>query len=714
VPAYVAYGTTATTGANNYVVFAAANATSVTVYGLSASTSYTADVYSYNVGTVAGFENYNPAGGTSGAFTTLPQPALTAGTLMVEENFDYAAATALTAQGWTVAGANANPVISTTAGNNLSTTYPRGAALSATPAGTSSKAALASSGQDLYRTGVRPASSNVTYGAAIINVSAAQATGDYFTGFNPSGTATNYRNRVYIKSSGTGFVMGLSAGNETEVYATPVFSFNTNYVLVLKYENSAATGNLDVANIFLLPIDTDLRQEPNAPLLTVSTTNAANPNLANTITGMLLRQGNSSNAATLTIDGIRLATGWGAALGRPIFTSPFASIAAGSYYDVAVNNAASVTATGPVNVEDNLTLTSGNINTTTTNLLKLYEGTTITGGSNSSLVNGPVARVISTTGVNVPFPIGSGSQFRPVALNVTSQAAATTYTARVTNQNSGRGIDNTNGGALTRVSAQRYFTISENGTSNFQNGVVTLSFSSGDGVTDLNTLRIARSANGSSPYADVNPAGTPVVTGTPAAGAIAAVTSALGDFALATTATDFNNPLPVELTKFAAQRQSAGVALQWATASEKNSAYFDVQRSTTGAEFATVARVLAQGNSAQPTAYTSFDDKAPAAALYYRLRQVDTDGTVSYSPVLRVSGSKAELAFFPNPAHSTLSVISQDVATYRVLNQLGQVLLQGRLEAGNSTVDVARLAAGLYHLEVQTASGRTVHNFTKE
>jgi len=51
---------------------------------------------------------------------------------------------------------------------------------------------------------------------------------------------------------------------------------------------------------------------------------------------------------------------------------------------------------------------------------------------------------------------------------------------------------------------------------------------------------------------------------------------------------------------------------------------------------------------------------------------------------------------------------------YRVFNQLGQVLLQGTTEAGTATVVVGSLPAGLYHLELQTSTGRVVHRFAKE
>ena len=115
------------------------------------------------------------------------------------------------------------------------------------------------------------------------------------------------------------------------------------------------------------------------------------------------------------------------------------------------------------------------------------------------------------------------------------------------------------------------------------------------------------------------------------------------------------SPLPVELTVFTATADGpAAVRLAWATASEKNSARFEVERSADGETFVSIGAVAAAGSSSGPRRYELLDARLPAGAalLYYRLRQVDRDGTFSYSPVRAVAlkGAGAGLALFPNPA----------------------------------------------------------------
>ena len=709
------YGVGTALGAGR-VVFAAANAASVTVTGLTPSTGYVADVYTYNVGTAAGFENYEPTGASSGTFTTQAPPPTLAGSLFLEDNFDYAPATDLTTQGWTVAGTNASPTIATGSGNRLSDSYPKGAALNAVPATVSSFASLGVSGQDLLKIGVRPTSTAI-YGAAVINVSAAQ-TGAYFMGLS-TGNSTSYRSRVFIKSSGSGYVFGLASGNETETYdpQARVFSFNINYVLVMKMENSAATGNVDVASLFVLPANTDISQEPFTPLISVSST-ATTAGLLNSV---LLRQATSTTSPTLTVDGLRLATGWGAVVGRPAYTAAAATISAGNYYDVTVNNADVLASAGAVYVEGRLNLTSGKVNTSAANPLTLYAAATTAGGSATSFVNGPLARVTTGPATTV-FPVGKGTAYRPLTLAATAQASTTTYTGEVLNTSARTsGVD----APLDRVSNIRYATLTPDVQPTGFSGTLTLAFGTDDYVTDPqdNTLVVAK-RNGTANWVSI---GRTSANGTATGGNVAGdltsdVFTSFSDFALASTAPAVNNaltgnPLPVQLTAFSAQRQvDQGVALKWNTASEKNSAQFEVQRSATGRDFSPIGTVAALGSSNQAANYSLVDRDAPAGLLYYRLRQLDRDGSYTFSPVVVVGGDgrAAKVLLYPNPAQRYISFIAETATSYRVLNQLGQPLLHGTTTTGTASIGLEALPAGLYFLELQTAAGRTAQKFEKE
>ncbi|MGI4760966.1 MAG: hypothetical protein ACRYF0_09690, partial [Janthinobacterium lividum] len=147
--------------------------------------------------------------------------------------------------------------------------------------------------------------------------------------------------------------------------------------------------------------------------------------------------------------------------------------------------------------------------------------------------------------------------------------------------------------------------------------------------------------------------------------------------------------LPVVLTGFAATRTAAGVQVRWATASEINSARFEVERSLDGVVFGPVATVAAAGTSQQPRAYTHLDAAAPTGGLYYRLRQVDLDGTTHYSPVAAVSDAGPGLALSPNPVRESLCLVAEQPTIYTVRSVLGQALLSGTTAAGVTTIAVA-------------------------
>ncbi|HEX8424719.1 T9SS type A sorting domain-containing protein [Hymenobacter sp.] len=177
-----------------------------------------------------------------------------------------------------------------------------------------------------------------------------------------------------------------------------------------------------------------------------------------------------------------------------------------------------------------------------------------------------------------------------------------------------------------------------------------------------------------------------------------------------------NSPLPVELKSFTAAASTKGTQLQWATASEKNNASFEVQRGATAEQFQTIGSISGQGTSSQGHKYEWFDKQPLAGLSYYRLRQLDYDGTESFSPVVAVQQATDQPAasFFPNPSTGsiTLAPTLGDVQ-YRVINNLGQALLTGKTNGG-STLDVKSLRTGTYFLELQSTSGRSIQRFVRE
>ncbi len=176
-----------------------------------------------------------------------------------------------------------------------------------------------------------------------------------------------------------------------------------------------------------------------------------------------------------------------------------------------------------------------------------------------------------------------------------------------------------------------------------------------------------------------------------------------------------NGPLPVELTTFAAKAANHAVALTWTTASEKNSAYFVVERSLDGKTWTALARAKAQGNASSAHTYAATDAHLPAVArLYYRLQQVDQDGTTAYAPVQTVTlaaaaATTATFSAYPNPTAGavTLDLSALPAATYAltVRDLTGRVVLAATTAAELAPViDLSALPAGHYLVQVQDAA----------
>ena len=168
--------------------------------------------------------------------------------------------------------------------------------------------------------------------------------------------------------------------------------------------------------------------------------------------------------------------------------------------------------------------------------------------------------------------------------------------------------------------------------------------------------------------------------------------------------------LPVELTHFTVERQQRQVVLQWTTASELNSDYFDVQRSADGVTWTTIDQVISVGNSSWSTDYEAIDESPLAGWSYYRLQQVDFDGTTDYSPVRAVEFQKATapIRVYPNPSSDYVYVEGSMLgeAPIRVFSSSGmEVTHQVASQQENSDrlrIDLSALPTGIYMLQTPT------------
>lgn len=190
-------------------------------------------------------------------------------------------------------------------------------------------------------------------------------------------------------------------------------------------------------------------------------------------------------------------------------------------------------------------------------------------------------------------------------------------------------------------------------------------------------------------------------------------------------------PLPVELVKFSAVAQKEKIKLNWQTATEVNNYGFEIERRIDrNAKWETRGFVEGHGTVNTPQSY-DFEDDARAIAFArsaeYRLKQIDRDGTIDYSPVILVQFNESvrEITLdqnFPNPFNpetqirfSVATPMRVSLIVYNVIGQeVASIVKNEFLQAGTHThvFNAEHLASGTYYYTLRTET-KTLTNRMK-
>ena len=174
--------------------------------------------------------------------------------------------------------------------------------------------------------------------------------------------------------------------------------------------------------------------------------------------------------------------------------------------------------------------------------------------------------------------------------------------------------------------------------------------------------------------------------------------------------------VPVELTSFTGTVNNNEVVLNWATATETNNSGFEVERKENNS-YEVVGFVYGQGTTTEVSNYSFVDAKVEPGTYFYRLKQIDLDGTYEYSNEVEVNVSTpSKFALdqnYPNPFNPTTlikySLAVDSKVSMKVFNVIGQEvaeLLNGSFAAGGHEVhfDASSLNSGVYFYRIN-ASG---------
>ena len=183
--------------------------------------------------------------------------------------------------------------------------------------------------------------------------------------------------------------------------------------------------------------------------------------------------------------------------------------------------------------------------------------------------------------------------------------------------------------------------------------------------------------------------------------------------------------IPVELVSFGASAQGNSVNLSWATATELNNSGFEIQRKTVNTDWNKIGFVEGAGTTTESRSYSFRDQYTGEGTVSYRLKQIDFDGTSTYSKVVNVDiNAPADFKLnqnYPNPFNpsTTVSFTIPKASNVKlnIYNQIGQQvgeLVNRNLEAGsyNYTWNAENQSSGIYFYELQANEFKSVRKMT--
>ncbi|MFI5237951.1 MAG: T9SS type A sorting domain-containing protein, partial [Ignavibacteriales bacterium] len=173
--------------------------------------------------------------------------------------------------------------------------------------------------------------------------------------------------------------------------------------------------------------------------------------------------------------------------------------------------------------------------------------------------------------------------------------------------------------------------------------------------------------------------------------------------------------VPVELVSFTSSVTGNNVLLKWSTATELNNQGFDIEKSTNPDIWEKIGFVAGSGTTSEPRLYSFTDNDLKTGKYYYRLKQIDFDGTIEYSDAIEVEVS-IPFTFsldqnYPNPFNPSTTIkysVPTDgfinIAVYSVLGEKVIDIVNGNHTAGNYeiTFNASKLSSGTYVYKMES------------
>lgn len=157
--------------------------------------------------------------------------------------------------------------------------------------------------------------------------------------------------------------------------------------------------------------------------------------------------------------------------------------------------------------------------------------------------------------------------------------------------------------------------------------------------------------------------------------------------------------LPIDLIYFdALLTKDNSVKLSWESNAVGNTEMFEIQHSRDSKTFSTFEKIKVNGE----TKFEFFHYKKTSGISYYRLKQTDKDGVVTYSPIRVVEADRDQIQLSPNPTNKILSIqgLGNIDQTVTIHDQSGKEVYRTKVSSDSLNVDLQGLLPGIYFVRI--------------
>jgi hypothetical protein len=365
--------------------------------------------------------------------------------------------------------------------------------------------------------------------------------------------------------------------------------------------------------------------------------------------------------------------------------------------------------------------------------------------ANTFELSGTIGDGSSTSGANVGtvvrletrnFPIGKGANYRPTSLHLAQGfTTAKLYTAEYKEaapQTLNMPVDQPVYGApgleaVSTVALSSFHTLSQSAPAQaIDAGSLTLSYGTTEGVT-IHNRRGLTVVKDSVPHDTWLHLYATSIDSTSAIRLLRTTRNftTFSDFTLGFL---LDVPLGLDLVDFQARLVKNAVSCHWTTVNERDMQLLTLERSVDGKKFTLLSSHEPKGGQSIRSQYAHMDEQAlqlGVGKLYYRLRLLETNGRVSYSPVRVVdlnAGALENMAVYPSPFQKEvivdLNLRAGEAVELEVADVLGRNVWTRSLtwnpETATQSLDLSALPLGAYMLKVKTDFGQELKKLVKQ